>query len=111
MSGLYAADGSYNVTVVSGSTYTGLYAADGSYNVVVSNSSVYAGLYNPCGAYNVLVVPTPPAGQENPIYAPNGSLYVSQTPFTNGGMKVTVVSGSLTPGGTRFMLLLALTSN
>ena len=50
---LYAADGSINVTIVDGSTYTGLYAPDGSWNVITDGSQ---GLYHPCGAYRVTIV-------------------------------------------------------
>lgn len=96
MSGLYAADGSINVTVVSGSSLTGLYAADRSWNVVLASGSSYVGAVHPCGAYWVTVAPS----GTHPLRAPDGSLYVSETPFTNGGRKVTVVSGSLTPIGT-----------
>lgn len=92
---LYASNGSLNVTVVSGSTFTGLYAADGSMNVVVSPGTSFVGTYNPCGAWWVTVSP----GTLVPIYAPDGSLYVTQSapPSTDTGQPVTVVSGSLTP--------------
>jgi hypothetical protein len=50
---LYAVDGSIVVTIVDGTTYTGLYAADGSWNV--TEDGTY-GLYHPCGAYRVTVV-------------------------------------------------------
>lgn len=95
---LYATDGSVNVTVVNGSTSTGIYASDGSINVVVATGGIYLGAYHPCGAWWVTVAPTPSV-VPNPLRAPDGSLYVSVTPFTNGGQHVTVVSGSLTPGG------------
>lgn len=39
MAGLYAADGSYNVTVVDGTAFVGVYAPDGSYNVTVINQA------------------------------------------------------------------------
>src|SRR5271167_1513005 len=103
MSGLYAADGSYNVTVVSGATYTGLYAADGSLNVVQDTGSVYKGLYNPCGAYNVVYVTTPVGTGPLPLYGPNGDWQVSTTPYTAGGKPVTVVSGSFSGGGSIFL--------
>lgn len=108
----YAADGSINVTVVDGSSYTGLYAADGSVNVIKSTGSAYVGAYHPCGAWWVTLTPAPSTGGA-PIRAPDGSLNVSTSPYTNGGQKVTVVSGSLTPGGgttgSSMGLLLALT--
>lgn len=90
----YAADGSLNVTVVNGATYTGLYAADGSYNVFVVDGTVYVGEYAPCGAWNVRTAPAPAAGSGAQTQtSPEGGLYVSQTPYTNGAQRVTVVSG------------------
>lgn len=96
MSGFYAADGSMNVTVVPGSSYTGLYAADGSINVVLSPGGSQVGLYAPCGAWYVTVSP----GTFVPLYAPDGSLYVQETlSIKDSGQNVTVVSGTLHPGG------------
>lgn len=60
-------------TVVDGLTPTGLYAADGSYNVVVSNPAEVTGIYHPCGGYWV----TSSADPTFPVYAPNGSLYIA----------------------------------
>lgn len=101
MAGLYAADGSMNVTVVSGSTYTGIYAADGSRNVIKSPGGTYVGAYHPCGAWYV----TTNTSGFVPIRAPDGSLYVTNTgmPSTDQGQPVTVVSGSLF--GIAFLLL------
>lgn len=96
--GLYAANGSINVTVVTGSVYTGLYAPDGSINVIASSGSIYVGAYHPCGAWWVTVSP----GTLIPLRAPDGSLYVTNAgmPSSNKGQPVTVVSGSLFgPGG------------
>ena len=91
MSGLYAADGSINVTVVDGLSYTGLYAADGSYNVVSVDGSTYTGVMAECGAYNVI-----PFTSGTPmLFAPCGAFYVTESPYTLGTMRVTVVSGSL----------------
>lgn len=92
----YGADGSWNVTVVDGSTYTGFYAADGSVNVIKATGSSYVGAYHPCGALWVTVSP----GTLIPRQAPDGSLYVTESgmPSTNIGQPVTVVSGSLNPG-------------
>jgi len=89
----YAADGSWNVTVVDGSTYTGLYAADQSLNVIKSDGSTYVGSYHPCGAQ---YVSTNTSGLVS-FYAPDGSIYVTNTgmPSTDQGQPVTVVSGSL----------------
>lgn len=91
---LNAADGSFNVSVVSGSVYTGLYAADGSYNVVASPGSSYVGLYHPCGA--LYVTPVTDTTFRSFI-APDGSMYVTNTgmPGKNQGQPVTVVSGTL----------------
>lgn len=49
--GVYASDGSLRYTVVSGSSWTGLFAADGSYNIVLD--SVGTGIYHSCGAFRV----------------------------------------------------------
>lgn len=95
MSGVYYTDGSLNVTVVSGTVRTGVYASDGSINVILAPGSSYVGAYHPCGAWYVTVAPS---GQ-HALRAPDGSLYVSETPYTNGGQRVHVVSGSL--GGTQ----------
>lgn len=94
MSGLYAVDGSINVTVVDGSSWTGLEAADGSWNVVASNGSSFVGVQHPCGAYWVT-----PTSSASSVYAPDGSLNVQQSPYgSSGPIKITVVSGSFTPG-------------
>lgn len=95
----YAADGSMNVTVVTGASYTGLYAPDGSINVIKAPGGTYVGAYHPCGAWWVSVA-TPASVGANPLRNVDGSLNVSEAPYTNGGQRVTVVSGTLTPGGT-----------
>jgi hypothetical protein len=88
----FAADGSWNVTVVDGSTYTGLHASDGSYNVIKSPGNAYVGATHPCGALYVTTSP----GTLVPLRAPDGSLYVQNAgSFINSGQPVTVVSGSL----------------
>lgn len=94
-----AADGSLNVTVVSGSALTGLYAADGSINVIVPTGGGYKGAYHPCGALYVTVAPS----NLHSIRAPDGSLYVTTTPYTYFGQRVTVVSGSLSGGGNTYV--------
>lgn len=88
-----AADGSINVTVVSGSSYTGIYAADGSMNVIAAPGNAYVGSMHPCGAAYVTVSP----GTLVPLRAPDGSLYVTNAgmPSTNVGQPVTVLSGNL----------------
>lgn len=92
--GKFAADGSWNVSVVDGSVYTGVFSPDGAVNVFQSVASGPIGLYAPCGAYNVTIAGTPPGGPNN-RQAANGSLNISTTPYTNGGQRVTVVSGAL----------------
>lgn len=97
MSSVNAADGSLNVTVVSGVTHTGIYAPDGSINIIASPGSSWVGAYHPCGAWYVTVSP----GTLVPARAPDGSLYVQQSPFKqNSGQNITVVSGSLVGGVT-----------
>lgn len=90
--GIYAADGSWNVTVVSGSTFTGLFAADGSFNIKVRTSEY--GAYHSCGAILVTVRTVPGTS----IYAPDGSMYVSTAPYVYGSQRVTVVTGTLSTG-------------
>ncbi len=90
-----AADGSLRITVVDGLTRTGAHAPDGSYNVVVSDGSALVGAVHPCGAWWVTVAPS----NTRKLRAPDGSLYVQETPYTTGGTRVTVVSGSLSGGG------------
>jgi hypothetical protein len=92
LSPLNAADGSLNVTVVSGSTWVGSRAADGSLNVIKSPGGTYVGAYHPSGALYVTVSP----GTFVSRTAPDGSLYVQNGGnFTDSGQPVTVVSGSL----------------
>lgn len=113
MAGIRAADGSLNVTVVSGSSLTGLYARDGSINVVLATGSSYVGAYHPCGAWYVTVRSS---GGPYGYYAADGSMNVVESPYSvSGAVRVTAVSGDLTPGGgggtagTPIGLLLALT--
>ena len=108
---LYAADGSWNVTVVAGTSFTGLYAPNGSYNVVEVPGTSLTGLYAPCGAYNVILSD----GTHTGFYHPCGAMNVAVSPYVRSVTKVTVVSGSLgtppAPGGvgSPMGLLLALT--
>lgn len=96
--GKFAGNGSWNVTVVDGSTNVGRCSADGSLNVILSPGGSYVGKYHPSGATYVTVSP----GTLVNLEAPDGSMYVSISgaPSTNSGQPVTVVSGSLTPGST-----------
>lgn len=96
MAGLYAPDGSFNVTVVTGSVFTGVMAANGSYNVVLAPGGVEVGSMHPCGAYYVTLTDAGKSGTR----APDGSLYVTDSPYiSNGATKVTAVSGTLHPSG------------
>lgn len=52
--GLYDAQGRIRLTVVPGTARTGIYAADGSWNIVLA--SPYYGIYHPCGAFNANAV-------------------------------------------------------
>lgn len=111
MAGLYASDGSLNVSVVDGSSLTGLYAVDGSINVVVAPGGSYVGAYHACGAWYVTVVTSGVVG----YYAADGSMNVAESPYTaTGAVRVTAVLGSFSGGGggtvgTPIGLLLALT--
>lgn len=51
--GVYAPDGTINVTILADETvFTGVYAANGSINVVEGSG---IGVYSPCGALNVTI--------------------------------------------------------
>lgn|SRR5678809_161808 len=90
--GVYAADGSINVTVVNGLALTGIYAPDGSYNVIADTT--YLGVYHPCGAYRVKLT----SSDVLSLRDPSGALYVT-TNGSKGATRITVVSGSLGGGG------------
>lgn len=101
---VYQADGRVNVTVVSGLAVTGLYAADGSWNVIAvpdSNTS-FVGAYHPCGALWVSVRVSDGYGG----YANNGSLYVTES-TKKGALMITVVSGNLSGIGVNNLLLMS----
>lgn len=87
--GVYAADGSLRVTVVTGAAYVGTYAPDGSLNIKVRSDEF--GYYDQSGAALVTVRATPGSS----VYASDGSLYISESPYVYGSQRVTVVSGSL----------------
>lgn len=90
MAGLYAADGSWNVTVVDGATRVGRYAADGSLNVTQQGAgSRPFGLFNKCGAMNVTLVTV-----SSPNEAADGSMNVA-TNGVKGVQRVTLISGVL----------------
>lgn len=94
--GLYAADGSWNVTLVTGTTYTGLYSNSGGYNIVFAPGNVYVGAQHPCGALWVTTAPS--SIYPTPARAPDGSLYVSVSPYVNGGQRITLIGLSLPSG-------------
>lgn len=89
--GIRATDGSINIAVVDGSTRTGVQNASGHVNVVVSDGLTVKGAHHPCGAWWV----TESTAGYHGIRAPDGSLYVSVSPYTTIGQRVTVVSGAL----------------
>ena len=92
--GSRAADGSLNVTVVTGLAYVGLYAADGSINVTGATvGGPYVGAVHKSGALNVQnIAPN--------TFLPNrmkeGGMWVQASPYnSSGATRVTFVSGSL----------------
>lgn len=91
----YATDGSLNIRVVDGSSYTGRYATDGSTYVVVTAGSSLTGMNHPSGAMNVVNTDSGVLS----ILHPSGGMYVSDSPHATGATRVTVISGSLDGGG------------
>lgn len=89
---LYAADGSVNVTVVTGLSYTGLRAADGSYNVIHPSGGGAKGAYHPCGA---LLVTNTSTYAHNKAADGTRNVFITGGSHLNKGHPVTVVSGSL----------------
>jgi hypothetical protein len=89
MSGLFAGDGSLNITVVTDNSHEGQYAPDGS--LYVKQHSTEVGVYSASGAMVVtkrtVAVPA--------IVAQDGSINVSVSPYVSGTMRVTVVGGVL----------------
>jgi hypothetical protein len=91
--GHYAADGSWNVTVVDGTVNTGYYADDGSVNVVDASAETdNTGLSHPCGATWVTRAPADTLVNRQ---ADNGSLYVSTTGNPKEAQRITILSGVL----------------
>jgi len=108
MVGSFAANGSWNVTVVTGSSAVGIFATDGSINVFNASAiNTPVGAYHASGALNV--VPTS-SSTFLPLRHPNGSLYVTDGSSSgagillNRGQPVTVISGTLF-GPPGFLLL------
>lgn len=91
----YAADGSWNVTVVDGQTRVGKFNANGSTHVVNAETEATPGTgqYHPSGALRVTVAT---ANNEKGVgrYAKNGSLLVSEDGLYEA-QKITVLSGAL----------------
>jgi hypothetical protein len=69
MYGIY--DNGRRYTIVSGASLTGLYAADGSYNIVLDDPT-YKGVYHPCGAFRVNS-----NASIQQVYDPSGAYYLS----------------------------------
>lgn len=92
---LYAADGSLNISVADGTTYTGRYAPDGSMYVVVTDGNTYTGMNHRSGALYVVNTNSDVLSFQHP----SGGIWVSNSPYVNGGTRVTVVSGTLEGGG------------
>lgn len=91
MAGIYAADGTYNINVVPGTSFVGRYGTNGGLNVVQVNGSAQTGHQHVSGAINVFNA----VGTEEKAYHPCGAFLV-----TNAGKHnirgVTVLTGSLT---------------
>lgn len=90
----YAADGSWNITIVDGQTRVGRFNANGSTHVVNAETELTPGVgqYHPSGALRVTVATANNAKGEG-RYAKNGSLLVSTTGAFNA-QKVTILSGA-----------------
>lgn len=84
-----------NITVTSGEDFSGIYAVDGSINVTIAPNPVvsYIGAQHPSGSLYVTYTET----DVSSIRALDGFLYVTTAPYVSGAAKVTVISGSLTP--------------
>lgn len=106
MSGLYAADGSINVSVVSAGSYSGLYHNDYSWNVIPSTTG-FGYVDPPTGAIRVTLTAVP----VNSIYAPDGSMYVSVSPYIGNTRHVTVVNGSFNTVTTPVLALISVVGN
>lgn len=94
--GLYAADGSININVIT-SSYVGLYGSNGAWNVISSLGFGYED--PPTGALRVTLTSTP----VNSLYAPDGSMYVSVSPYVANTLKVTVLTGSFGSSGSYYV--------
>ncbi len=82
-----------NISIVNGATLTGRTAANGSTYCVKSTGVAPLGSNHPCGA---LWITDATPGATVGAYAPNGSMYVCDSPYNpTGARRVTVVSGTL----------------
>lgn len=90
MPGLYAADGSWNVSVETAANTRGVQATHGGLNVFKAASGG-KGAQGPSGQIRV----TYTAAAVNTAMAPDGSLYVTKSPYVKGAQPVTVISGAL----------------
>lgn len=89
--GMYASNGSWNVSVVNGLTVVPRMAADGSINVVLSDGS-QKGIHHACGALRVTVATgTNSTGR----HAKDGSMAVSNVTDSFNAKSCTAVSGAL----------------
>lgn len=91
MAGIYAADGSINVTQVSGAAYVGRYAPDGSMNVFISSGTSPVGKTHASGAQQIV---RNLSGTQH-YHHGDGSTLIQTTPYTLGGQRITIVSGSI----------------
>jgi hypothetical protein len=91
MAGLYAADGTFNINVVSGATFVGRQGTNGGLNVFQVNGSSFVGHQHPSGAINIFNA----VGTEEQYQHFSGAFLV-----TNSGKHnirgVTVLTGVLT---------------
>lgn len=91
MAGLYAADGTWNINVVDGTTFVGRQGSNGGLNVFQVNGTVFTGYQHKSGAVNVFNA----TGTEEKFQHPCGAHIV-----TNAGKHnirgVTVLTGVLT---------------
>lgn len=90
MPGFYAADGSWNISAETAANNRGKQAGHGGLNMS-KTSAGGVGIHGPSGQMRITYTAT----NVNSRYAPDGSLYVTTTPYVQGAQRVTVVSGAL----------------
>ena len=91
MAGLYAADGTINVNVVSGASFVGYQGSNGGINVRQVDGTVVGPLQHVSGAINVLNA----VGGEEKHQHPSGARVITNS-GKHGAQGVTVLTGSLT---------------